>query len=150
MLLQGVGIPSKYMNLLKDLYSNTTCHVRPEGSVSDPFTTTSGVRQRLCSRPEPTQCRCVAIDYWLNNALMRTPNTGANYHSRITDLCYADDVVVFAEFTDAISDALTALLKKQHHSGSSSIGPRPKYSRSPTFYLLYTHLVSSRMIMSRL
>ena len=51
----------------------------------------------------------VAVDYWVNNALTRAPNTGVNYHSRITDLCYADDVVVFAEITDTIADALTAL-----------------------------------------
>lgn len=106
LLLQGIGIPNKYINLLKELYSNTTCRVRAEGSVSNSFSTTSGVRQGCVAAPNLFN---VAVDYWLNNALSRVPQTGVSYHSRFTDLCYADDVVIFAEFTDVISEALTAL-----------------------------------------
>ena len=106
LLLQGIGIPTKYVNILKDLYSNTTCRVRAEGSLSDSFRTTSGVRQGCVAAPNLFN---VAVDYWVNNALACTPDMGVNCHSRITDLCYADDVVVFADFIDTISDALVAL-----------------------------------------
>ena len=72
----------------------------------DPFTTTIGVRQGCVAAPNLFN---VAVDYWVKNALAGMPDMGVNLHSRITDLGYADDVVVFAEFIDAISDALSAL-----------------------------------------
>ena len=106
LLLQGIGIPNKYINILRDLYTDTTCRIRADGSLSDSFTTTSGVRQGCVAAPNLFN---VAVDYWMNNALARSPDTGVICHSRITDLCYADDVVMFAELIDTISDALVVL-----------------------------------------
>ena len=51
----------------------------------------------------------MAVDYWVNNTLEHSLDFGVYYHTRVTDLCYADDVVVFAELTDTIADALSAL-----------------------------------------
>ena len=34
LLLKSIGVPEKYINLLKDLYTNTTCRVRADGSLS--------------------------------------------------------------------------------------------------------------------
>lgn len=44
-LLQGFGVPSKYDNILRNLYSDNTYQDRGENSLSDPFPTTSRVRQ---------------------------------------------------------------------------------------------------------
>ena len=122
LLLQGIGTPDKYISLLRDLYSDTTCRVRAEGSLSDPFTTKSGVRQGCVAAPNLFN---VAVDYWVNNALEHSHNFGVDYNTHITDLCYADDVVVFAEFTDTIADALTAL-----HEEASPLGLQINWSKT--------------------
>ena len=105
-LLQGIGVPTKLISILKDLYSNTTCRVRAEGSMSDPFSTTSGVRQGCVAAPNLFN---IAVDYWLHHTITLCPHLGVDYHHRFTDLCYADDAVIFATLLDTISDALSIL-----------------------------------------
>ena len=48
----------------------------------------------------------VAVDYWLHHANTRCPRLGVDYHHHITDLCYADDVVIFASLINTLTDAL--------------------------------------------
>lgn len=101
LLLQGIGIPSKYISIRRNFYTNITCRIRTDDSLSDPFTTTSGVRQGCVAAPNLNE----ALDYWISSALART----GSCHSRITDLCYADEIVMFADLIDTISDALAIL-----------------------------------------
>ena len=103
LLLKGIGVPSKLLNIIRDLYSATTCRIRADGLLSDPFSTTSGVRQGCVAAPNLFN---IAVDYWLQRTLDRCPLLGVN---QITDLCYADDVSIFAELLDTISDALAIL-----------------------------------------
>ena len=49
------------------------------------------------------------MDYWLRRVIERTPDLGVSYHGIIKDLCYADDVVIFAEMTDVIIHALRTM-----------------------------------------
>ena len=37
------------------------------------------------------------------------PNLGVDYHGIVTDLCYADDVVIFASMLDIVTQALSAM-----------------------------------------
>ena len=106
LLLQGIGVPQKYINIIKDLYSDTTCRVRAEGGLSDSFPTTSGVRQGCVAAPSLFN---VAVDYWLTQTTIRTPDLGVTLHYPFTDLDYADDVVLLAKLLDMFSDILTAL-----------------------------------------
>ncbi len=62
LLLQGIGVPPKLLNIIRDLYSDTTCRIRADGSLSDPFPTTSGVRQGCVAAPNLFN---IAVDYWL-------------------------------------------------------------------------------------
>ena len=38
-----------------------------------------------------------------------TSNLGVDYHGGVTDLCYADDVAIFASMLDMITYALSAM-----------------------------------------
>jgi len=106
LLLKGIGVPSKYINILRDLYSDTTCRVFADGAFSEAFSTTSGVRQGCVAAPNLFN---VAVDYWIGRSLERSPDLGVELHERYTDFDYADDVVLLAELFDTFSDALRIL-----------------------------------------
>ena len=106
LLLKGLGVPSKYINILRNLYSDNTCRVRSENSLSDPFPTTSGVRQGCVAAPNLFN---VAVDFWLNQTVERCPDLGVDFHSRFSDICYADDVVLLSSMLDTLAESLSAL-----------------------------------------
>ena len=116
LLLQGIGVPSKYLKILRDLYTDNTCKVRAEGSTSDPFPTTSGVRQGCVAAPNLFN---VAIDFWLGRTLDRCPNVGVDFHSRFSDLCYADDVVLLSSVLDSLLESLSVLSEEASPLGLS-------------------------------
>ena len=80
--------------------------MRDDGGLSDPFPTTSGVRQGCVAAPNLFN---VAIDRWLTGTTNRCSNLGVDFHSHFVDLCYADDVVLFASLIDTLADALTVM-----------------------------------------
>lgn len=49
--LSKIGIPSKIINIVKDLYNNTICCVSHNGKLSAPFTTNRGVKQGCLLSP---------------------------------------------------------------------------------------------------
>ena len=106
LLLQGIGIPPKLIRLLRAFYTNTQCCVKSDGGTSVPFSTSIGVRQGCVAAPSLFN---TAMDYWMNVSLGSLPEVGADYHGRITDLCYADDAVLFAEVLDVLATALHTL-----------------------------------------
>ena len=106
MLLQGLGIPLKLITLIRSFHEATHANVRIEGRLSDPFPYTSGVRQGCVAAPNIFN---VAIDHWMRKVNEMVPNLGVDYHGVVTDLCYADDVVIFASMLDIITHALNAM-----------------------------------------
>ena len=91
-----IGIPPKLVDIIKTLYSSTHSVVRVNGTISEAFSISSGVRQG-----------CVIAANLFNNATDRILNNttqaltlGVNYDDsgqHITDLDYADDIVIFAD-----------------------------------------------------
>ena len=106
LLLQGIGVPPKYINIIRDMYTGTTCRIRAEGAESDPFPTTSGVRQGCVAAPNLFN---VAVDYWVDGTTSRCPDLGVDFHHHFSDLCYADDAAFLAMLLDTLSDALVVL-----------------------------------------
>ena len=116
LLLQCNGVPNKYLNILRNLYTDNTCRVRGENSVSDPFPSTSGVRQGCVAAPNLFN---VAVDYWLSGTLERCHDPGVTYHHRLTDLCYADDIVLLSSLLDTFGETLTILEEEASPLGLS-------------------------------
>ena len=104
-ILKTIGIPPKLVDIIKTLYSSTHSVVRVNGTISEAFSISSGVRQG-----------CVLAANLLNTATDRILNNttqamtlGVNYDDSgqlITDLDYADDIIIFADLLDTLKDAL--------------------------------------------
>ena len=104
-ILKTIGIPPKLVDIIKTLYSSTHSVVRVNGTISEAFSISSGVRQG-----------CVLATNLFNTATDRILNIttqaltlGMNYDDSgqlITDLDYADDIAIFADLPDTLKDAL--------------------------------------------
>lgn len=74
--------------------------------MSDPFRTTSGVRQSCVAMPN---LFTVTVDYWLNSLTECCPDVCIEYHFHFPDLCYVDNFMLFAMFPDILIESLEAL-----------------------------------------
>ena len=103
-ILKTIGIPPKLVDIIKTLYSSTHSVVRVNGTISEAFSISSGVRQG-----------CVLSANLFNTATDRILNKttqaltlGVNYDDSgqlITALDYADNIVIFADLLDTLKDA---------------------------------------------
>jgi hypothetical protein len=85
--VRGIGVPSIILNLIQDLYSNTSSRIRVGRDLSEPFSTGSGVRQGCVLAPT---LFCRAVDWLMARA---THHSGINISgTSITDTDYADDI----------------------------------------------------------
>nr|CAX83711.1 endonuclease-reverse transcriptase [Schistosoma japonicum] len=102
------GVPQKYINLVKALYSNTTSRVRAYGELSSDFAISSGVRQGCPLSPFLFN---FIIDLLLEVTLSSAEFSGIDIlpGGPLIDLEYADDIVLFGEDTDKIQSLLVAL-----------------------------------------
>ncbi|TNN07625.1 Retrovirus-related Pol polyprotein from type-2 retrotransposable element R2DM, partial [Schistosoma japonicum] len=102
------GVPKKYINLIQALYSKTTGRVRAYGELSSKFLTSSGVRQGC--PPSPFLFNFV-IDMLLDITMSSSDFLGVDLlpGAPLTDLEYADDIVLFGEDADKMQSLLTTL-----------------------------------------
>ena len=89
--LQGTGMPSFLLHLIRDLHTSTSARVRTRNGLSSPFATTSGVRQGCILAPA---LFCCAID-WLMSQCSNTFGISVG-DDLFGDIDYADDAVLFA------------------------------------------------------
>jgi len=93
--LRCTAAPPSVVHLMKDLHRGTTSRVCVAGQLSQPFETTSGVRQGCFLAPA---LFCVAIDWILSRCVNSMGTTVSTF--RFTDQDYADDAALFTEKTD--------------------------------------------------
>ena len=105
-LLRFRGIPAAILDLLVGLYAGTESAVKCGGGVSSFFPVNSGVRQGCVLAPSLFN---TCMDWVLGRAMDRS-RCGADIgNTRITDLDFADDAVIFAESLEVLVSALEAL-----------------------------------------
>lgn len=110
--LQGIGLPSFILDLIRDLHTDTTARVRTGIEQSSRINTSSGVRQGCVLAPD---LFCRAMD-WLME--MVSPDFGINVgETMFSDLDYADDGVLFPIDRARISSALENLDNTAGHLG---------------------------------
>lgn len=102
------GVPQKFITLLQSLYSNSCSRVRAYGELSSEFTTLSGVRQGCPISPFLFN---FVIDLLMETALSGCENSGIDVlPSRpLSDLEYADDIVLFSEDVTKMQNLLNNL-----------------------------------------
>jgi len=90
--LRSTGAPPFLIHLIQDLHLGSESRVRVNGHLSEPFVTTSGVRQGCVLAPT---LFCIAIDWIMSRCAGNMGITVGN--STFTDQDYADDAVLFTD-----------------------------------------------------
>ncbi|CAH8584158.1 unnamed protein product [Dicrocoelium dendriticum] len=92
-ILAQNGVPTKYVNIFRALYSNTTDRVRVYSDLSDRFPTTSGVRQGCPISPFLFN---FIVDSIMECSLAESHDVDIEvlHVERLVDLNYADDIVL--------------------------------------------------------
>ena len=107
-ILLATGFPAKIVDLIKDLYTGGCCRIKANNDVSDSFEVRTGVRQGCILSP------CLfnlAIDWVMNRTVGAGDGVQLADSLRISDLAYADDVVLLSESKEAAQCFLTRLAK---------------------------------------
>ena len=93
-ILLSDGVPSKIVNLLRSYYTQTKARVRVYGEESDEFSVDTGVRQGCPLSPVLFN---FVIDWIMSHALEDYAGVQVDATTWISDLEYADDVVVLGD-----------------------------------------------------
>ncbi|CAI2738759.1 unnamed protein product, partial [Dicrocoelium dendriticum] len=107
-ILARKGVPTKYVNILRAPYSNTTGHVRVYGGLSDSFPSTNGVRQGCSFSPFLFN---FVLDSIMECSLAESHHAGVEMlpGERLVDLDYADDIVLLFDNVGAAQSTLNSL-----------------------------------------
>jgi len=101
--LRTTGAPPFLIHLIQDLHLGSRSRVRVSLCLSDPFSTTSGVRQGCVLVPA---LFCIAIDWIM---LKCAGSMGTTVGSKtFTDQDYADDAVLFTDDPSKWTEILTS------------------------------------------
>lgn len=124
-----LGIPKKYVNLIKACYEKTLCRVRYLQGISDSFEVKSGLKQGDALSPA------------LFNLVLEKVIKDTNDDRRMeisneqVMLAYADDIVIMGETKDEIINSTSELINASKGMGLYANEGRTKYmvvSRRPT------------------
>ena len=93
------GMPSKVINIVKDMYNNNRCCVRHAGSLSEWFTVQTGVRQGCIISP---LLFLITIDFVMRKATAdKQRGLVWGLFNRLEDCDFADDIALLSHtYTD--------------------------------------------------
>jgi len=106
-ILYHYGVPSKFVNLIRNMYENTTDRVIHGGQMSEPFHITTGVRQGCILSPFLFS---LAID-WIMTQTVHGNNNGIQWTlwKQLNDLDFADDLALLSHSKQQMQDKTTEL-----------------------------------------
>lgn len=114
LLLTKLGIPTKIISLMKNLYTDTFSCVRVDGQLSDWFEVKSDVRQSCMLAPD----LFLAPMDWVLERTVHRGMFGVTLGDEIfTDLDFADDVALLVETLDVLNLALETMHHEANHLG---------------------------------
>ena len=105
-IMAADGMPPKLLRLIQAYYDSSRTKVRADQTESDYFDICSGVKQGCVLSPILFN---YVIDWVLTNALAPFNGVQAGVDVCITDLAYADDVVLLAESFDEMQRMVNAV-----------------------------------------
>lgn len=120
--MDSFGIPRKLINLAKLSIADSTCSVRVNGQVSEPFRINSGVRQGDGLSP-------ILFNIAVEEALRKlaTRDEGITIGSGINTLAFADDVVIFAESLEEVGQLTKLFMEETGKVGLRVNDTKTKY-----------------------
>ena len=113
-VLQPRGVPPKLIDLIPALYSGTESAVRCAGTISGFFPVDSGVRHGCILAPTLFS----AYVNWVMHRVVDRSDCGAPLgEAMVTDLDFADDVVILVELVGGLVRALEVLSEEAQPLG---------------------------------
>lgn len=97
--MEADGIPAKLLRLIKGYYRSTRARVHAYGEESGTFEVKTGVRQGRALSPTLFN---YTIDYILSRALRDYAGVAVGRNVRVSDLAYADDIVLVGSNCDDV------------------------------------------------
>ncbi|KAJ8351025.1 hypothetical protein AAFF_G00160920, partial [Aldrovandia affinis] len=121
-IIQLYGVPSKYVNIFRALYRNSTCRVRTSSGTTDDFDIVTGVRQGCILSP---LLFLIVIDF-----VMRKTLAGMNFgikwgQDRLTNLDFADDLALINHTHYALQEMTSNL-----HEHGGKVGLRISHEKT--------------------
>ncbi|KAK6762681.1 hypothetical protein RB195_023408 [Necator americanus] len=108
--LRADGVPGKFVHLLYDMNQRTTAAVRTPAGCTTPFEVVTGVRQEAVAGP-------FLLNFAVDDIMRRTVDQCpadivlAPSGCPLTDLEYADDVIIFAESSTKLQHVVNLVSK---------------------------------------
>ena len=107
-VLHQYGIPTKLINIIKDLYHKAKSCIRVDNEFTDWFLTTIGVRQKCLLSPDLFN---LFLENIMSEAFAECTDLGINIDGcRLKDLRFADDIALLADS----EEDLQTLINKVH------------------------------------
>ena len=121
-ILEQYGIPTKILNIIKNIYETTECCIKVEKDYSNWFEIRTGVRQGCIWSPLLFN---LVIDWVMKEALdkqergLTLQKAASRRHKdwRLSDLDFADDVAVFEETAEEMQKSLNQINAKANGTG---------------------------------
>jgi Reverse transcriptase (RNA-dependent DNA polymerase)/Domain of unknown function (DUF6451) len=115
-ILASYGIPDKVVNIIKELYRDSSSRVLHKGSFGSPFSIYSGVKQGCNLSP---LLFIIVVDWILKKVNRTTRGITWNLFHQLGDLDYADDIALLTHTTADMQAKLDKLV-----SYASQVGLR--------------------------
>ena len=123
--MRHYGIPSKIVELIKEMYDGTSCKVVHDGMLSENFKIKTGVRQGCLLSP----FLFILVVDWLMKETVKGRRNGVQWtpFTQLDDLDYADDLALISHCKDKMQaktsdlDKLSRSVGLQIHAGKSKV-----------------------------
>ena len=124
-IMRHYGIPSKIVELIKEMYDGTSCKVIHDGMLSESFKIKTGVRQGCLLSP----FLFILVVDWLMKEIVKGRRNGVQWtpFTQLDDLDYADDLALISHRKDQMQaktsdlDKLSRSVGLQIHAGKSKV-----------------------------
>ena len=113
-IMELYGIRIKIIDLIKNLYENSTCTALVNGERTDPFLVNTGVRQGCILSPI---LFCIAIDFVMGTTTESKTSIKWTDDNCLGDLDYADDTCLIISYVAEMKDKTTAVKKQASKLG---------------------------------
>jgi hypothetical protein len=127
-LLDALGLPTKIINLIRALYTDSKCVVRVGKNTSPEFHVRTGVKQGALLSPTLFN---IVLDFVLKRALDGCAGLKIDSSANITDLGYADDAALLSESTEDMQDMMDRLSRAAGAVGLVLSAEKTKILRTP-------------------
>ena len=114
-LMHHYGYPSKFVNIIKEMYEDATCRVIHDGKLTEPFTVQTGVRQGCLLSPV---IFLMVVD-WIMRQCTTGYRTGIQwtFTKQLEDLDFADDVTLLSHRKKDAQEKLSRMAEEAKKTG---------------------------------